>query len=384
VNRRRILNWLRTDDPARLEGLWRRADDARRRNVGEEVHLRALVEFSNHCVRQCAYCGLRAPADVPRYRMTDREILACADRAAERGCGTIVLQSGEDPQVGAAWLADVIAPIKRRTPLAVTLSVGERHEDELALWRRAGADRYLLRFETSDADLYGRIHPSRPGQLGGRLELLRALRRLDYEVGSGVMVGLPGQRWESLAGDIALFAELELDMIGVGPYIPHSGTPMGAGQFPPASPDRQVPADAATACKVVALTRLLCPRTNIPATTSVATLDPAGGYEAALRCGANVIMPNFTPPRCRRLYSIYPNKAGVRDAEDTTDRIRGRIVAIGRRVGVGRGDSPRYTTRVEAILRAAGSKSDDAERPSQFPESACRSASLVFPTPPEH
>ena len=158
--RAEVLAWLREENPARLGELWARADAMRREHVGEAVHLRGLIEISNTCVRQCHYCGLRAPNDrIERYRMSAEDILACAARAVEFGCGTVVLQSGEDPGLTCDFIADLIRRIKAQTPLAVTLSLGERDPDELAAWRKAGADRYLLRFETSNRELYERIHP---------------------------------------------------------------------------------------------------------------------------------------------------------------------------------------------------------------------------------
>ena len=213
-----IVAWLHEDDPRRLEELWRAADDTRRRNVGDEVHLRGLIELSNYCVRACGYCGLRAAnREIERYRMSADEILECAGKAKEYGYGTVVLQSGEDYGIHADWMADVVTRIKDEVGLAVTLSLGERPDADLELWRAAGADRYLLRFETSDDGLYKLIHPDLPGRPSDRFAILRTLRRLGYEPGSGIMVGIPGQTWESVADDITAFRDLDLDMIGVGP-----------------------------------------------------------------------------------------------------------------------------------------------------------------------
>ena len=345
----KIILWLRENDPARLAELWREADDVRRRSVGDDVHLRGLIEFSNHCARRCAYCGLRAPnPNVPRYRMSEEEILACARQAVAFGYGTVVLQSGEDPGTGADWMAGLIRKIKAETPLAVTLSLGERSPEDLAAWREAGADRYLLRFETSHPDLYHRIHPPRPDQArSDRLALLRTLRELGYEVGSGVMIGIPGQTYDDLAQDVALFAKLDLDMIGSGPYLAHPDTPLGSGELGCVVPDDgQVPADELTAYKVIALTRLVCPRANVPSTTALATLNAADGRELGLARGANVVMPNLTPSRYRTWYEIYPGKACVHETADHCHAcLRRRIEAIGRSVATGRGDSPNYLRR---------------------------------------
>jgi biotin synthase len=340
-----ILAWLRESNPARLTDLWQRADQTRQQFVGGDVHLRGLVEFSNYCVRLCAYCGLRAPnLGLSRYRMTEAEILDCAHRAVDYGYGTLVLQSGEDPGITGEWMADLVREIKRQTPLAVTLSLGERADEELALWRAAGADRYLLRFETSNPEIYQRIHPSRPGQTGDRLAILRRLRELGYEVGSGVMIGIPGQTYADLARDIELFADLDLDMIGVGPYLVHPDTPLGDPNFRPLLPGgEQVPANELMTYKVIALARLVCPRANIPSTTALATLNRAEGRELGLVRGANVVMPNLTPPKYRALYEIYPNKACVGETGEACYACMvGRIENLGRRVGQGRGSSPNY------------------------------------------
>jgi len=347
-----ILAWLRETNPARLAELWQRADQTRQQYVGGEVHLRGLVELSNYCVRLCAYCGLRAPnSGLTRYRMTADEVLGCAGRAVDYGYGTVVLQSGEDPGLTGSWVADLVRRIKRETRLAVTLSLGERSDEELVLWRAAGADRYLLRFETSNRELYQRIHPSRPDQVSDRPALLRRLRVLGYEVGSGAMIGIPGQSYADLARDIELFAELDLDMIGVGPYLAHPQTPLGDAEFRALlTSDDQVPATELMTYKVIALTRLVCPRANIPSTTALATLNRAEGRELGLVRGANVVMPNLTPSKYRALYEIYPNKACIAETGEACYAcIVGRIENLGRRVGLGRGDSPNYQTHAQPV-----------------------------------
>jgi biotin synthase len=343
MKRDEILRWLRETDDARLAELWRMADQTRQRHVGGEVHLRGLIEFSNYCVRLCAYCGLRAPNDgLVRYRMSRDEVMECVRQAVAFGYGTVVLQSGEDPGVTTEWLADLVRQIKAETPLAVTLSVGERGDEEFRVWRAAGADRYLLRFETSNRGLYDRIHPSRPGTRSDRVAMLRRLRDMGYEIGSGVMIGIPGQTYADLAGDVELFAELDLDMIGVGPYLVHPNTPLGDPDFCPMIIEgEQVPGDEVMTYKVIALARLACPRANIPSTTALATLNARRGRELGLVRGANVVMPNLTPPKYRVHYEIYPNKACIREtAEGCNACLTERIRALGREVGSGRGDSP--------------------------------------------
>jgi biotin synthase len=355
MQRGEILDWLRETDSARLADLWRPADETRHKFVGDEVHLRGLLELSNRCARLCGYCGLRAAnAGLKRYCMSDEEVAACAKKAVEYGYGTVVIQSGEDPELTCERIARLVERIKTETRLAVTLSLGERDEAELAVWRRAGADRYLLRFETSNATLYRRIHPPRiesgHPERPDRLTILDTLRRLGYEVGSGVMIGIPGQTYDDLADDIELFARLGLDMIGMGPYLRHPNTPMADRDAWPDAPDgRQVPASEEMTYKMIALARLTCPRANIPATTALATLNIRQGRELGLMRGANVVMPNLTPLKYRGLYEIYPDKACIAETGEACHHcLNGRIEAIGRRLGRGRGDSPGYRMSVES------------------------------------
>ncbi len=349
MHRDEILAWLCEGDLARLADLWQLADRTRQHYVGGEVHLRGLVEISNHCVRWCGYCGLRAGNhSLHRYRMTDGEILACTREAVELGYGTVVLQAGEDPELTRDRIAGMVSRIKAETPLAVTLSLGEREDGDLAAWREAGADRYLLRFETSNRALYEQLHPPRTGyRPTDRTAILGALRRLGYEIGSGVMIGLPGQIYDDLADDLMCFGRLGLDMIGVGPYLRHPQTPLAdRHRWPPASNVEQVPASELMTYKVMALARLVCPRANIPATTALATLNPREGHELGLVRGANVVMPNLTPPRYRALYEIYPGRAGEAETGEACCRgLDQRLRAIGRRPGRGRGDSSNYQMR---------------------------------------
>ena len=347
-----IETWLREDDAGRLERLWAMADGVRRQHVGDAVHLRGLLEISNHCRRQCAYCGIRAGRnELVRYRLTESEIMDCVRLAASLELGTVVLQAGEDPGLTRAGVAGLVRRIKAETPLAVTLSLGERDDDELTAWRDAGADRYLLRFETSNPELYRRIHPARPGETRDRSAVLRSLRRLGYEVGSGVMVGIPGQTYRDLARDIERFGELRLDMIGLGPYLPHPETPLGqGGQTVTDAVADQVPSSAVMATKAMALARLVCPDANIPATTALATADRDGGYALGLQRGANVIMPDLTPPEYCELYAIYPGKTPPNaDRVEAARAVQALVASLGRTVGRGPGGAMR---RGDASSRA--------------------------------
>jgi biotin synthase len=340
MTKNEIVRWLLEDDENKLKELWKMADDIRLENVGDKVHLRGLIEFSNYCVRRCGYCGLTSDNnDVNRYRMTADEIVACAHEADLYDYGTVVMQSGEDYGIKRDWLADVVRRIKSETPLAVTLSVGERSFEDLLNWRKAGADRYLLRFESSDEQLYNYIHPSLPNKKSNRFEILKQLRDLGYEVGSGVMLGIPGQTYNSLANDLLLFQELDLDMIGVGPYIPHPDTQLGKNGIPwHIESNEQVPNTELMTYKAVALARILRPDANIPSTTALATLNTNEGRELGLSRGANIVMPNMTPPKYRTLYEIYPAKACINEtAKQCHLCMKGRIYSIGRDVGDGQG-----------------------------------------------
>lgn len=341
LDRPAIEAWLRETGEVRLERLWEAADRVRAERVGEAVHLRGLVEVSNYCVRQCAYCGIAACAGpLERYRLDHDEILDAARKALDLGFGTVVLQSGEDPGLTRAFIARVVAAIHGELGLAITLSLGERDDGDLAAWRDAGADRYLLRFETTDPALYAAIHPGLPGKASDRIAQLVRMREMGYEVGTGVMVGIPGQTWATLARDIDTFRQFDMDMIGIGPYLPSPRTPL-AGPLREqllAPPGEQVPNDEVTTLKAVALTRLVCPDTNIPSTTALSILDPGAGRRNGLTRGANVVMPNLTPPHYRRLYQIYPGKAAVHESVETlAENVVRLIASLGRTIGKGPG-----------------------------------------------
>ena len=296
------LNILLADDrPELLEELRREADQVRRRWVGDAVHVRGIIEFSNYCIRNCQYCGLnRSNTRLQRYRIPPEEIVEIARGAVAMGFKTIVLQSGDDFYYTREMITDIVREIKA-TGAAVTLSVGERPTEDYRAWREAGADRYLLKFETSDPGLYNLLHPGT--SLAMRLRCLHDLRVLGYQVGSGFMIGLPGQTGETLTRDLLLMRSLELEMAGIGPFIPHPATPLSGA-----------PAGRVTlSLKVLALSRLLLPWTHLPATTALSSLEK-DGQRLGLTGGANILMPNITPPEYRHLYEIYPNKAEVKDS----------------------------------------------------------------------
>jgi len=303
-------------DPAPL---FAEADRVRRQHMGEEVHLRGLIEFSNVCAKHCLYCGIRASnARLKRYRLSKEEIMACAAKAKDLDYPTVVLQSGEDPFFSPQLLAEIVSSIKERLGLAVTLSVGEFSRGDYRLLRSAGADRFLLRFETSDRKLFSVLKPD--SDYDQRFNCLRNLRDAGFQVGSGIMVGLPGQSMESIARDIVIFRELELDMVGIGPFIPNPDTPIGGVEG----------GTALLALKTVALTRLATLNTHIPATTALGSIDPEG-RQKALRCGANVLMPNISPRKVRAHYSLYPGKICVgEEPEQCSGCVDAMLAGLGR------------------------------------------------------
>ncbi len=346
LTRNDVLAWLKEEEEWKLDFLWQEADRVRRERVGDEVHMRGLIELSSFCRRDCHYCGIRGSRRIERYRLSEAEVEECVRLGVRLGYGTVVLQAGEDPGLSRERITRHVHFIKAEMPLAVTLSLGERSDAELAEWREAGADRYLLRHETSDMTLFRRIHPDCGGERSDRVEFLRKLKRLGYETGSGVMVGIPGQSFDSLADDIMLFRELDLEMVGVGPYLAHPDTPLGrdaASLSLPAS--KQVPATDVMTTKVIALTRLVCPDANIPSTTALATVNNENGRELGLERGANVWMPNLTPVKYRSLYEIYPDKACVGDSAEACQHcLLRRIESLGRRPGRGPGGRKKWSS----------------------------------------
>ncbi len=352
LSRNELRGWLLEQDPQRLAQLWAAADAVRRDSVGDAIYLRGLVELSNICARSCVYCGVRREnREIERYRMTLDEIVGCAAAAASLGIGTVVLQGGHDPHEDPNAITAIIHAIRAVSPVAITLSLGEHPRARLAAWRAAGADRYLLRFETSNPTLYARLHPRLAHEEHDRMQGLAWLRELDYEVGSGVMVGIPGQSVDDLVRDLELFRTLDLDMIGVGPFIPHGDTPLAKHPeaFPKAEQD-QVVADVLTTLKVIALTRLLCPWANLPSTTALVTLGGSAAREASLNAGANIIMPNFTPTHYREQYEVYPGKS-VTEPAQVVASLHEMAARLGRTIGHGPGHAREHSRASGQILR---------------------------------
>ena len=322
---------LTTSDPVAVDNLYEQAAALRDSVYGHNIFLRGLIEISNHCRNNCLYCGIRRELKTQRYRLTKEQILDCCHTGHELGFRTFVLQGGEDAWFTDEVLCDWVAEIKRRFPdCAVTLSLGERGRESFRRLREAGADRYLLRHETADAIHYARLHPSEMS-FEHRMQCLRDLRDLGYQVGTGFMVGSPYQTLETLKKDLAFIADFRPEMVGIGPFIPATGTPFelhSAGSIE-------------LTLRLIAILRLLIPNALLPATTALGTLHPTG-RERAIAAGANVIMPNLSPQDTRALYSIYNNKLSTgSEAAETVADIRARLKAIGFETPVDRGDFKR-------------------------------------------
>ncbi len=342
-----ILKWLRESDVKKLGTLWSEADRVRRSSVGDEVHLRGIIAISNYCGRTCRYCGINTGNNMlKRYRMSLEEILDTVYKYEGMDFHTVVLQSGEDKGLKRNWITGLIERIKSDTNLAITLSLGERDRDELIEWKDTGAGRYLLKFETSNRQLFNSLHPGRHDGWSNRIDTIRTLIELGYEVGSGNMVGIPGQRYEDLVRDLVLFRDLKLDMIAVGPYIPHPVTDIGRSFKSMKGIAEQVPNDVLTTCKMVALARILSPTANIPSTTALAVSDVRSGRESGLLRGANVVMPDMTPIKYRRLYDIYPSYyRQYHDSDGSCQGLKELISTLGRTVSKDSGISVNFLQR---------------------------------------
>lgn len=322
-----------------LEELKRRADAACRRVHGDGVWLRGLIEISNVCPWDCWYCGLRASnGQVRRYRLEAEEIRATVRAGFEAGLRTFVLQGGEDPLWGAETMARLLGQLTEETrgEAAFTLSLGLQSRATYALWRRAGACRYLMRFETADPALFARYRPGTT--LAERLRGLNDLAELDYEVGSGFLVGLPGETESTRQANWRLCWEQGFDMVGIGPFIPHPETPLGTAPQEPLS----------LAEESTAVVRLLLPEAHLPATTAAGSLHPRG-REAVLAGGANVLMPNLTPVSVKKDYLLYPNKICVGESGlDCIGCLDLRVRTLGKRLRAGAGSAPRRQERAPA------------------------------------
>ena len=296
---------------------------------GRKVRIRGLLELTNVCRNNCFYCGLRRDnRSVNRYTLSREDILSACTQAFDAGFRTFVVQGGENPALTAKHVADIVGMLKAAFPeAAITLSLGEWPDEALRLFRDAGADRYLLRHETRNASHYSALHPA-DMSLENRLRCLHTLKRLGFQTGTGIMVGSPGQTSEHIVEDLNFMLELQPEMIGIGPFIPHGATPFA--HYPAGSVELTL--------RLISILRLLFPYANIPATTALATLR-SDGRNMGILAGANVVMPNITPPDCRAAYEIYKNKASTgAEAAEGLKLLESDLARIGMEITTERGD----------------------------------------------
>jgi len=318
---------LALKEPSMVAELYAFADAVRKEHVGDGILLRGIIEFSNHCRNTCLYCGLnRDNIHLERYRLDRGQILQRVEELVRCGIKTVVLQSGEDDTLDPYWFEQLIEEITSKFDIAVTLSVGQKSRSQYELWKRAGADRYLLKIETTDPELYASLHPGM--SFDNHLRCTFDLQAIGYQTGSGSIVGLKGQTITTLAEDVLFFRERDFDMLSVGPFIPNSNTALGG---------RPV-GDIGLTLRSIAVTRIVTKNTHIPANTAIASLAGRDGTIAALRAGANVVMPNFTPEAYRGLYEIYPGKKCL-SPEKSIRKVEKIASELTRYVDYSRGDS---------------------------------------------
>ncbi len=320
------------ENPDYDEALASEADRVRRKIYSTDVYIRGLIEFTNYCKNNCLYCGIRRDnAKAVRYRLNKEEILACCREGYALGFRTFVLQGGEDPYYTDSIICDIVSAIRAQYPdCAITLSIGEKSEESYRAYYNAGANRYLLRHETADAGHYAKLHPANMS-LQNRKECLFNLKKIGYQVGSGFMVGSPYQTTENLIADLRFLQQLQPDMIGIGPYITHAETPLNTFQN----------GTLELTLRLLSVLRLMFPYALIPATTALGTINPKG-RELGLKSGANVVMPNLSPVKYRRLYDLYENKICTgEEAAQCRGCLEARVKYAGYRIVTAVGDVKR-------------------------------------------
>ena len=311
---------LLTADNELVAELKRQAQEVAVEVFGREVKARGLIEISNYCRNNCYYCGIRAGnTSVERYRLSAEEIWECCEHGDLLGFKTFVLQGGEDVRHTTEWVEMVVKEIRRRWPeKAITLSLGERPDEDYERWFAAGADRYLLRHETANEVHYGRLHPDGMSY-ENRMRCLQTLKRIGYETGTGMMVGSPYQTVDDLVGDLRFIEKLQPQMIGIGPFVSHRDTPFADCEN----------GSVETTLRLIAILRLMHPEANIPATTSLGTLA-GNGRELGIMAGANVVMPNLSPVKDRKKYALYDNKICMDlEAAESRRAIEEQLEALG-------------------------------------------------------
>lgn len=318
------------DDSQQELYLFEKARQKREEIYGNTIYVRGLIELSNYCKNNCLYCGIRAVnTSIERYRLSKEQILDCTRYGYELGFRTFVLQGGEDPAYSDQYICDIVRQIKEEHPdCAVTLSIGEKTYESYKAYKDAGADRYLLRHETATESHYRMLHPEKMS-FENRQRCLEDLKSLGYQVGSGFMVGSPFQTIEHIVADLRYLQQLEPDMIGIGPFIPHHQTPFA---------DKEQ-GNLHLTLRLIAILRLMFPNALLPSTTALGSIHPQG-RKMGLRCGANVVMPNLSPLDVRNLYKIYDNKAYVNaEAAEGLGILRKEAEEIGYKVVIDRGDA---------------------------------------------
>ena len=308
------------------------ADKKRREVYGADVYIRGLIEFTNYCKNDCYYCGIRCSnKNAQRYRLTKEDILSCCDEGYKLGFRTFVMQGGEDPHFTDKLMCEIVSQIKEHYPdCAVTLSIGERSRESYKAFYDAGADRFLLRHETANNEHYRKLHPENLDP-DNRKRCLFDLKDIGYQVGSGIMVGSPYQTAENIVEDIRFLQKLSPDMLGIGPYITHKDTPFR---------DKENGSLELT-LRLVSVLRLLFPYALIPATTALGTIHPQG-REMGLKAGANVVMPNLSPVKTRKLYELYENKICTgEEAAQCIECLKARVRSAGYEIVTDRGDVKR-------------------------------------------
>ena len=342
LNKSQIISLLKSEGGERDE-LFRKARETRDSVLGNKVYFRGLIEFSNRCAKDCLYCGIRkSNKNAVRYDLSDEEILNACRFASENRFGSVVLQSGElSSPFFTLRVESLLKEIKKTSgnELGITLSCGEQTRETYERWFESGAHRYLLRIETTNRKLYGKMHPGNDfHSFERRLGALRFLRETGYQVGTGVMIGLPFQTYGDMADDLLFFKELDIDMCGMGPYIEHENTPLF--EYRHLLMPREKRFDLAL--KMIAVLRLLMPDINIAAATALQAIDPAG-REKAVAIGANIIMPNLTPTAYRKEYQLYEDKPCLdEDAELCRSCLEARIYMAGSEIGYNELGDPKH------------------------------------------
>ena len=328
LSREEIIFLLSLYDEEDIKELFKRDDEIRAQYCGDEIHLRGIIDFSNHCIQNCIYCGLREDNfNLPRYRMTPEEIIETAKQITNHGIYTIVLQSGEDPYFDTDLMAYIIYSIKQKSNAAITLSLGERGFDEYRTWKIAGADRYLLKHETANPKSYSSYHLKQ--KLSDRISHLKFLKTIGYQIGSGNLIGLPMQTVEDIADDILLCKELDVDIASFSPFIPSLDTPYR----------NKKSSDLILALKTIAVARIVLKKVNLPSTTALGILEDNARIKG-LTVGGNVIMPDFTPSPYRENYLVYSNrKFASGNSDNYKTNLENQIALIGRTISSSRSNS---------------------------------------------